>query len=90
MKRIIGLAPSELEKNVFLSRLLKERDRIRNALVNFVPAKKTKPKKTKASKTSKGASKKATQTLMDILKAKGLTLAEAIQAVKQETITPKK
>ena len=78
MKRIIGLAPSELEKNVFLSRLLKERDRIRDALVNFVPVKKTK----KAKKTKK-VSKKETQTLMDILKAKGLTQSQAIEEVKQ-------
>ena len=83
MKRIIGLAPSELGRTEFLSKLLKERDRIRDALVNFVPAKKTKVAK-KAKKT-KGVSKKTTKTLMDILKAKGLTLSEAIQAVKNNS-----
>jgi len=80
MHRIIGKAPSEQSFEAYLPKLTLERDRIREALLNFVPVKVKKTKSKKTTKKKKKA-KDSQKTLMTILKGKGLTLNEAIKLI---------
>lgn len=80
MIRILGKAPSEQSYESFLPRLIVERDRIRATLLAFIPLAKAKKEK----KKTKGKRKSQKKTLMEILKAKGLTLQEAIAVIAEK------